>query len=73
MLEPADDEDSWFPVDFDESAPSAPSASSEATVSSSCHRTPPTLCHALKLHGGACSWTRCCPRWRRVLLLLGQG
>ena len=34
------------------SAPSAPSASSVATT--------PTLCYALKLHGSACSWTRCC-------------
>ena len=64
MLDPADEEDSWFPVDFDESAPSTPSASSVAT--------PPTLCHAMKLHGSACSWTRCCPRWRRVLLLLEE-
>ena len=53
-------DESWFPVDFDEPAPSASSASSA----------PSTLSHALRLHGSACSWARYCPRWRRVLLRL---
>ena len=63
MLDPAGQEDSWFPVDFDESVPKSPWAASSGA-------TPPRVGHALKLHGSC--WTRCCPRWRRVLLLLEE-